>query len=424
MKTSKRIMLMTLALALAIFTVGCSFNISTAKIEEAIMTDSVDADGKPGSTVTSFPADAAVLYTSAKLRNAPDNTKIRIVWTYLTGNQPIDEISLDSGDISDRYVYSNLTPTAILPEGDYQVEYFIEDRKEPDATVPFNVTAVESKAQSTDGAYLEDAHMTSSVDAAGKPVDTIDTLATTGTWYVSSVLRNAQPDTVLHYTWYDTNGNVVDSFDLNPEGATDVYIFGSFQVTNEAPEGQYRVEIRIDDQTDPAATVDFNVSASAVNQSADSGAVTLYSQKEGGFSIEYPSDWVLQEYPENRGVMVYPKEYIVENETDINTVFVYSEKGTGAGYTTETLLKGWMDETEAGAIENYAYIAKGIDTINGHEIASYSYSWTRGAYSLYTTDVLILNGEDFYVLSLTSTQDVYPTIYPLFEKMAISLEIL
>ena len=424
MKTSKRIMLMTLALALAIFTVGCSFNISTAKIEEAIMTDSVDADGKPGSTVTSFPADAAVLYTSAKLRNAPDNTKIRIVWTYLTGNQPIDEISLDSGDISDRYVYSNLTPTAILPEGDYQVEYFIEDRKEPDATVPFNVTAVESKAQSTDGAYLEDAHMTSSVDAAGKPVDTIDTLATTGTWYVSSVLRNAQPDTVLHYTWYDTNGNVVDSFDLNPEGATDVYIFGSFQVTNEAPEGQYRVEIRIDDQTDPAATVDFNVSASAVNQSADSGAVTLYSQKEGGFSIEYPSDWVLQEYPENRGVMVYPKEYIVENETDINTVFVYSEKGTGAGYTTETLLKGWMDETEAGAIENYAYIAKGIDTINGHEIASYSYSWTRGAYSLYTTDVLILNGEDFYVLSLTSTQDVYPTIYPLFETMAISLEIL
>ena len=57
----------------------------------------------------------------------------------------------------------------------------------------------------------------------------------------------------------------------------------------------------------------------------------LYSQKEGGFSFQYPSNWVLQEYPENRGAMVYPTEYIVENETDINTVFVYSEKGSGAG---------------------------------------------------------------------------------------------
>ena len=424
MKPIKRILMTTLALALAIFTVGCSFNVTTAKVEEAIMTSSVDAEGKPGEAVTSFPADAAMLYTSAKLRNAPDNTQIRIVWTYLTQNQLIDEITLDSGDISDRYIYSNLEPTATLPVGDYQVEYFIEDRKEPDATVPFSVTAVESKAESTDGAYLEDVHMTSSVDAEGKPVDSIDTLATTGTWYVSSILRNAQSDTVLHYTWYDTNGNVVDSFDLNPEGATDVYIFGSFQLANEAPEGQYRVEIRIDDQTDPAATVDFNVSASAANQSAGSGDYMLYSQKEGGFSFQYPSNWVLQEYPENRGAMVYPTEYIVENETDINTVFVYSEKGSGAGYTTETLLQAWIDETEAGAIENYAYIAKGIDTINGHEIASYSYSWTRGEYALYTTDVLILNGDDFYILSLTATQDVYPTIYPLFEQMAISLQIL
>ncbi|MPM81029.1 hypothetical protein SDC9_128080 [bioreactor metagenome] len=211
---------------------------------------------------------------------------------------------------------------------------------------------------------------------------------------------------------------------MNPEGATDVYIFGSFQVSNEAPEGQYRVEIRIDDQSDPAATVDFNVSASAANQSADSGTYTLYSQKEGGFSFQYPSNWVLQEYPENFGAMIYPAEYVVENENDINTVFVYADKGTGAGYTTETLLQGWIDETEAGAIENYAYVAKGIDTINGREIASYSYSWTRGDYALYTTDVLILNGEDFYVLSLTATQDVYPTIYPLFEQMAISMKIL
>ena len=301
MNTKKRIMMMTLALALAIFTVGCSFNFSTAKIEDAIMTDSVDAEGKPGNAVTSFPANAAVLYTSAKIRNAPDNTKIRIVWTYVTGNQPIDEISLDSGDISDRYIYSNLTPTAILPTGDYQVQYFIEDRKEPDATVTFTVTAAED-----------------------------------------------------------------------------------------------------------VSSADY----------------TLYSQAEGGFSLQYPSDWVLRESLENRMAMIYPAEYEVKDEADINTVFVYSNKGTGAGYTSETLLQAWIDETEAEAIENYAYLAKAVDTINGHEIASYSYSWTRGDYALYTTDVLILDGDDFYVLTLTAAQDVYSTLYPMFEQMAISLKAL
>ena len=301
MKTSKRIMMMTLALALAIFTVGCSFSFSTAKIEDAIMTDSVDEEGKPGNTVTSFPADTAMLYTSAKIRNAPDNTKIRIVWTYVTGDQPIDEITLDSGEISDRYIYSNLAPTAILPEGDYQVEYFIEDRTEPDATVKFSVTAAEN---------------------------------------------------------------------------------------------------------------------------VTSANFTLFSQTEGGFSFQYPSDWVLQDFPENQGAMIYPVEYAIADETDINTAFVYADKGTAAGYTSETLLQAWMDETEAGAIENYAFVAKGIDTINGKEIVSYSYSWTRGEYALYTTDVLILNGDDLYVASLTATQDAYATIYPLFEQMAISLEIL
>jgi hypothetical protein len=151
---------------------------------------------------------------------------------------------------------------------------------------------------------------------------------------------------------------------------------------------------------------------------------TLYLQKEGGFSFQYPSNWMLQEYPENRGAMVYPVEYIVDKQADINTVFVYSEKGTGAGYTTETLLQGWIDETEAGAIENYAYVAKSIDTIDGRDIASYSYSWTRGNFALYTTDVIILNGDNFYVLSLTTTKDVYPTMYPQFEQMALSLKVL
>jgi hypothetical protein len=424
MKTNKRILMITLALALAVFTVGCSFSVSTAKIEDAIMTNSVDADGKPGEEVVSFTADAAMLYTSAKIRNAPDNTQIRIVWTYVTENQLIDEIVVDSGTISDRYIYSNLEPTAALPLGDYQVQYFIDDRETPDATVKFVVVAAAAKAETTDGAYLEDFHMTSAVDASGAPVDNVTTLGTTGTWYVSSILRNTQPDTMIHYTWYDTNGNLIDSYDLDPKGATDVYVFGSFVLSDVAPEGQYRVEIFLDDATQPAGSVDFTVSNSIVNSATDSSDVTLYSQTEGGFSFLYPSSWVLQAFPENLGAWVYPADASIANENDINTAYVYANKATGAGYTTETLLQAWIDETEAESIENYAYVAKAVDTIDGREIASYSYSWSRGSYLLYTVDVLILDGSDFYVLTLTTTQDQYDAIYPLFEQMALSFKVL
>jgi len=382
------------------------------------------SDGTPGEEVVSFPADVNTIYTSAKLVNAPDNTQVRIEWTYVTGNQPIDSVVLDSGDISSRYIYSNLDLTEALPEGDYQVQYFIEDRKEPDATVKFVVVAGAKKDTATDGAYLEDAHMTSGMDASGMPLDSITTLPTTGTWYVSSILRNAQSDTKIHYVWYDTETNVIDNVAFDPEGATDVYIFGTFELASIAPEGQYRVELYIDDATQPAASVDFTVSSSIVNTSPASAGVTLYSQKEGGFSLKYPSSWVLQEFTENEGAMIYPVDAAIANENDINTAYVYANKGTGAGYTSETLLQAWIDETVAEKLENYAYIAKAVDTINGKEIASYSYSWSRGSYQLYTVDALILNGDDFYVLTLTTTQDQYDAIYPLFEQMVLSFQIL
>lgn len=423
MKSRKRFLMIGLALSLVVFAAGCSFSFSTAKIEDAIMTNSVDAEGKPGDAVTSFTPDVAVLYTSAKLRNAPDNTKITIVWTYVTGNQMIDSIELDSGDLSDRYIYSNLSPTATLPLGDYQVEYFIEDRKEPDATVKFMVIGAQARTDSAMLAYLEDTHMTSAVDAAGAPVDNISELATTGTWYVSSILRNTQPDTIVHYVWYDTNGSVVDTFDLDPMGATDVYIFSSFTLAATAPEGQYRVAIFFNDETEPAAFVDFTASNSVVYAPASGAEERAYTHEQGGFSFRYPGDWKLMEYPEDLAVWVYPENYTVDGENDLNSVYVFANKGSAASYTINTLLKAWVDETEADGIENYAYIAQSVDDINGKDIASYSYSWTRGALKLYTVDALILDGADFYVMTFTTTQEAYDALYPSFEQLAISFEV-
>jgi len=268
MKTLKRIFLIAVAMMLIAFSFGCSFNFTTATITSAIMTDSIDIDGIPGDEVASFAADAPMLYTSAILQNAPDHTQIRIVWAYVTGKQVMDEVTLDSGTISDRYIYSNFEPSALLPEGDYRVDYFIDDHEIPDATVAFTVTAAEyddtwNEPSATAGAVISEAHMTSYMDENGVPVDSIEVVPTTGTWYVSVILSNTQADTILHFVWYNIDGSVIDVGDVDPQGATDVYIYSTLQLSGAAPEGQYYVGVFINDATEPAAAVSFTASDNA-----------------------------------------------------------------------------------------------------------------------------------------------------------------
>ncbi len=425
MKTQKRFILLLVAAALVFVTVGCSFNFSTAKIEDAIMTTSIDADGMPGEEVVSFPSDASVIYTSAKVQNAPDHTQIRVVWTYVTGNQLIDEVSLDSGTISSRYIYSDLYPTSELPLGDYQVQYFIDDREDPDATVKFVVVAGAAKTtEVVSEAYLEEAHMTSYMDENGYPVDSIDTVGSAGTWYVTAILRNAQPDTVIYYVWYDTNGNVIESYSFDPQGETDIYIFGTLQITTIAPEGQYRVELYLADATEPSAAVDFNVAVIGQDTVASNSEYTLYSQTEGGFSILYPTSWNLQEVKENELAFFYPPEYTIEEDNYFNTVIVYANKGVVTGYTLDTLTEAWIAETEEEGNENYVYVDQTNSVINGIEMSIFEYSWTSDGYDVYTMDFLAIKGSDLYVITFTATQDVLDEMFPYVEQMVLSFNIL
>jgi len=123
-------------------------------------------------------------------------------------------------------------------------------------------------------------------------------------------------------------------------------------------------------------------------------------------------------------VLVYPDEYSVVGQGDLNAVYVYKDEGRASSYTIDTLLQAWVDETSEEGIENYVYDAQSVSTIGGKDYAAFSYYWTRGEYQLITVDVLLLDGADFYVLKLVVTQDNYDMLYPLFEHMAISFEIL
>ena len=428
-----RLILVALAAVLAIFTVGCSFNISTAKITDAIMTDSIDENGMPGNTMTSFSSDASIIYTSAKILNAPDNTQIRIVWIYATSGEQFNEVKLDSGDISDRYIYSSFEPSTLMPSGDYQVKYYIEDRSEPDATVNFTVndiaanptTAGENNVSSKDGAYLEDAHMTSNMDEGGVPVDSITTVGPTGTWFVSTILRNAQPNTTVRFVWYDSEGLVIDDYILDPKGATDVYVAGSMELTTVAPKGEYRVDLYISDETQPAATVNFTVGDVDANSTATGGGFSSYSQAEGGFSINYPETWTIVESKENLAVKFNPAEFAVENEEEkINAVVVVALKSYAQDVTIEGVQQNWNDQLAGAGYENYKSVSSTIDSVNGFDMAISEYSWSYAGGDLYTMDFLIINGADLYVITFTATENALETLFPYVEQMVLSFNLL
>lgn len=431
MRTKKLALLIAIAVILILSTFGCSFSVSTAKIADAIMTDSIDGNGMPGNTVTTYPADADVLYTSAKILNAPDHTKIRIVWIYATNNQTLDEITLDSGEISDRYIYSSFEPTTLLPEGDYEAQYFVEERKEPDATVKFRITAAESKiaeaadsteAANTTGAYLEDVHMTSGIDTSGFPIDSIVSVPQMGTWYVSAILRNAQSDTIIHFVWYDTAGGIIDEYDFDPQGQTDIYIFGTMELTAIAPEGEYWVELYFIGKTEPAARVGFTVSAVAESGSSTSADFTLYSQAEGGFSIEYPSAWNLYEQKSANAAGFFPMDYYVDG--DINSVYVITLKESAQGYTLDSAMKSWVAETENDQLDNYVNVSQTTDTVNGNDVSVFEYSWSKDGTDLYSMDFLFIKGNNLYVITFTSTQEDLSTLFPYVEHMVLSFQIL
>lgn len=413
MKHTKKVLCLLAAIIFALSAASCSF--TTAKVEEAMMTDSIDADGVPGNAVTSYSADAAALYASAKLMNAPDNTQVRIVWTYVTANQVIDEITIDSGDIANRYIYSSLEPTAPLPEGDYKVEFFVEDKQDPDATTTFTVTPAL--------ASIEDAHMTSYMDEGGVPADTITTVEPTGTWYVSGILRNTQPDTTVRFVWLDTTGAVIDEYTFDPQGQTDIYVGGTLALSQVAPDGTYQVEIYLDDRATPEATVSFDVKAiNPESSAAASGDYSIYTQTEGGFSISYPTAWLDVGIPESLAAGFYPEEYAIDGEDEVNAVIVV--KVPDIGYTTQEALDEWIAETEAENNENYVSLDSTIEQVNGRDMAMYAYSWSRNGYDLVTFDFIVVDNNNLYVISFTATKDALDTLYPYVEQMVLSFEIL
>lgn len=113
---------------------ACEFSASTASIGNAYTTANPDS----GSATTVFAPDQ-VFYAIVELKNAPDDTTVKAVWTAVNveGVEPnfyITEATLSSGDGTLTFELSN---DNLWPGGQYKVDLYLNDKL--DRTLTFEV---------------------------------------------------------------------------------------------------------------------------------------------------------------------------------------------------------------------------------------------------------------------------------------------
>ena len=133
MKRNKFLILIPL-LALALTALACGGSFSTANIPDAWM--STDEAGDNRTTV--FTQDA-VFFAQVQLKNAPDDTTVKAVWTAVSveGVDPNFVINETEFTSSDDLIHFSLSNDQLWPPGQYKVEIFLNDSL--DKTLTFSV---------------------------------------------------------------------------------------------------------------------------------------------------------------------------------------------------------------------------------------------------------------------------------------------
>lgn len=121
--------------ALLVSGLACEFSASTANITSATL--AADESGSPATTT--FTPEQSVFYLVVELANAPDDTKVKAVWTAVEAegveaNFQIDESELTSGSGTLTF---NLSNDSLWPTGRYKVDLYLNDKL--DRTLEFEV---------------------------------------------------------------------------------------------------------------------------------------------------------------------------------------------------------------------------------------------------------------------------------------------
>jgi hypothetical protein len=122
---------LTLSLLSIVFVLaGCEvdFHLSTARLSDPAMSTAVDSNSQaPLEKATIFSADVKKLYATIQVKNAPADTKIRAVFSYLEGTrQQIAEDTI-AAEGSKYLSFSLNPPESGWPVGRYEVEFYLNN---------------------------------------------------------------------------------------------------------------------------------------------------------------------------------------------------------------------------------------------------------------------------------------------------------
>jgi len=123
-------------LLLSVLFMGASCSASTANISNPVMTTGIDDNYQPVDDLNVFPVNS-VIYVVADMKNAPSDTQITFTW-YIE-NEVLDSVTVSNGDVSDAPVFSYLPAELTTVPGNYSVEIYIDDRKDPETVTEFVV---------------------------------------------------------------------------------------------------------------------------------------------------------------------------------------------------------------------------------------------------------------------------------------------
>lgn len=127
MKVNRWFFVALAVLALVFASLACGVSASTANISNAHMSvDDVDT-----AQVTSYAPDASSFYGFFDLKNAPDDTVVRGVWTLVSAegydsNQEIDSAEITGGD--NTYFFTLDRSSDLWPSGQYKLDLYLNDK--------------------------------------------------------------------------------------------------------------------------------------------------------------------------------------------------------------------------------------------------------------------------------------------------------
>jgi hypothetical protein len=122
-KTKWQIALLVTVLIVA--NLACGFSASTAKIKSAVMA----RDSEAADPTTTFAQDDD-FYCVVELANAPDDTKIKAVWTAVEAENTDPNFYIDEAEITQGSGTLNfsLTNNNLWPLGKYKVDLYLNDK--------------------------------------------------------------------------------------------------------------------------------------------------------------------------------------------------------------------------------------------------------------------------------------------------------